>query len=112
MRTLLLAAVLALASAATGDTYKVEHRRPSVLLANLMGTFTPGARAYEVSGGGLVPAGVTLKADDEASTIEIVGPAERADDVKRLLAEFDIAPHKVTAHIIVRSRLDKYESKT
>jgi type II secretory pathway component GspD/PulD (secretin) len=117
MRAFAVALALStLFATAFADIYKVQHRRPSAILANLLMTGgVQKGRVLKVTGSnnlGLVPNGVTLTADDAASTISVDGPKERMEDVVRILQEFDVAPRQVTAHITVRSKADKYQSTT
>jgi hypothetical protein len=114
MRALALAILLSGFGLASADLYQVQNRRPSAILANLLRGHGPNVRIYRIAGGSvdLVPAGVTLVADDAASTISIEGSAERNEDMLRLLHEFDVAPAKIVTRITIRSSADKYEAKT
>lgn len=114
MRTIALAFVLTVAGLASADVYHVQHRRASTLLGNLLGGSGPAVRIYEIKGGAtpLVPEGVILKADDNASTITIEAPKSLVDDMGKLLGKFDVTPSKLSAHITIHSKADKYDSAT
>jgi type II secretory pathway component GspD/PulD (secretin) len=107
----ILLASLGFASAT--EIYKVLNRRPSSILANLVGASGPKARIYEITSGSapLISAGVTLKADDAASVILIEGDRAAAVEMARVLAEFDVKPMHVIAHVVIVSKADKYQTK-
>jgi type II secretory pathway component GspD/PulD (secretin) len=99
--------------ASATEIYKVLHRRPSALLANLVGASGPKARIYEISSGSapLISPGVTLKADDAASTILIEGSKDAALEMARVVAQFDVSPQHVIARVVIVSKADKYQTK-
>lgn len=114
MRAIALALLLSVVGLTSADVYRVQHRRPSTLLGNLLGGSGPSVRIYEIKGGAtaLVPEGVTLKADDNASLITIEAPRALAADMGKLLVQFDVTPMKLSAHIAIHSKADKYDSVT
>ncbi|MFI5386015.1 MAG: hypothetical protein ACHQ50_07825 [Fimbriimonadales bacterium] len=117
-----LALFLFVVSLASADVFVVQlqHVRPSRMLAVISGDTRPGARVYqfppaapaaEGSNLGLIVQGITaLTADDLAGTIAITGSQEAADEMKKVLAEFDVARRQVTVRITIKSQADKYES--
>jgi hypothetical protein len=114
MRALALLALFAFAAASMGDVYVVQHRRPSLLLSYLVPGLKHGEKTFRVvgDGSGLVMRGVTLIADDKASTITIEGSPAFTADVQRILAEFDVEPRIVTVRFRTQNIEDKYTSET
>jgi type II secretory pathway component GspD/PulD (secretin) len=83
-------------------------------MANLLGASGPGARVYEIASGSapLIAPGISLRADDAKGTIEIEGDQDRIRDMKSILGLFDVKPMQLIAHICIKSKADKYESKS
>ncbi|HVT13727.1 MAG TPA: hypothetical protein VHE55_15790 [Fimbriimonadaceae bacterium] len=122
MRVLaLLLAVACACAASAAEVYQVMHVRPSRILAAVTGG-KQGDRltlyvASDVPGktdaNGLIPAGITsMKADDGASTISIEGSDQASEDMKRILALFDVAPRQIGVRIAIVSPADKSSSTT
>lgn len=99
---------------ANSDTVEIKHRRPSALLGIMSQAGRAPDRVYHIAGGGgnIFPVGVTVSADDSASTVKIEGPQNLVDQAKMIIREFDVAPRRVNAHIHISSRADKYEAST
>jgi hypothetical protein len=113
MRAFVLVLALGMAALVSADTYVVQHRRPSFILGVLTNHRT-GGRVLKVVGNptGLVMPGVTMTADDKASTITIEGPTEQVQEMRRMLAEFDVEPRMVGLRLVTRNIEDKYTSET
>lgn len=94
--------------------YKVQHRRPSEILASLTGSNNRTERTTEAVGGpsSLLPEGVTAKADDPSGTLIFDGPKKTLKEIDGLVAMFDVAPRKVSALLTVSCPMDSYASKT
>src|SRR5579862_6550673 len=111
MRLLAIAASLLMLATAYADVYKLQHRRPSLVLSQISGNSNPGGRLQEIAGkSGLVPAGTKLTADDAAGTITIEGRSDSIENAKQVIAMFDVAPRQVDARIAIHSAADKFDS--
>ncbi|HZH98368.1 MAG TPA: hypothetical protein VEX38_05305 [Fimbriimonadaceae bacterium] len=70
-------------------------------------------RLWKLSGeGGLVPAGVTLLADDAKGTLDVQGPEEAVRGVVRVLSEFDVQPILISAVLDFSNRVHRARTVT
>jgi|GEM_PF-4730839 len=98
------------------DEFKIQNKRPSRLLAQMVkgNTETDGTLEEVKTSNvmGMLPAGVVLKADDERGLITAEGSKDQIEKVAFLIKIFDIKPVAIKAQIDLNVPLEKYKSNT